>query len=243
MTVFSPPKTLQANPQSAEVVDYWQDDGTSYVGLPYTWRVTFQLTNPQLHSDPTTGMVYDGTNVAVGDWFSNKTGGAAWRIDTIESQDSGNVTCIVEDVDQFNSYADSSQSADGSPPLWQTGFIFSLDALNEPITLPLTGQLDPQWQSDLISRFWYTFPGSDSGSGSGPPASNTTPQMDSDTPSAGSNPAYARGDHVHPCDITRLAIAGGTMTGPLILAADPVVTQGAATKHYVDTIIIDGGSF
>jgi len=30
-------------------------------------------------------------------------------------------------------------------------------------------------------------------------------------------------------------LAGGTMTGPLLLSADPLVPTGAATKHYVDT--------
>jgi hypothetical protein len=29
-------------------------------------------------------------------------------------------------------------------------------------------------------------------------------------------------------------LAGGTLTGPLILAADPLVALGAATKQYVD---------
>jgi hypothetical protein len=32
-----------------------------------------------------------------------------------------------------------------------------------------------------------------------------------------------------------LPISGGTLTGPLILAADPAVLMGAATKNYVDT--------
>jgi hypothetical protein len=34
---------------------------------------------------------------------------------------------------------------------------------------------------------------------------------------------------------TKLALAGGTLTGALILAADPAVALGAATKQYVDT--------
>jgi hypothetical protein len=48
---------------------------------------------------------------------------------------------------------------------------------------------------------------------------------------------YARADHVHPSDTSRLAIAGGTLTGPLILAADPSAGLGAATKQYVDAHI------
>lgn len=40
-----------------------------------------------------------------------------------------------------------------------------------------------------------------------------------------------------------LALAGGTMTGPLILNADPAAALGAATRQYVDTIAIDAGTF
>tara|TARA_Y100000401_G_scaffold113517_1_gene114277 strand:- start:11 stop:505 length:495 start_codon:yes stop_codon:yes gene_type:complete len=43
-----------------------------------------------------------------------------------------------------------------------------------------------------------------------------------------------------------LPISGGTMTGPLTLAADPVTDLQAATKQYVDsnaTLVADGGNF
>jgi hypothetical protein len=45
---------------------------------------------------------------------------------------------------------------------------------------------------------------------------------------------WSRQDHVHPSDTSRLPLSGGTMTGPLILAADPTVALGAATMQYVD---------
>lgn len=37
-----------------------------------------------------------------------------------------------------------------------------------------------------------------------------------------------------------LALTGGTMTGPLVLDADPTLAKGAATKEYVDTIAAAG---
>ena len=43
-----------------------------------------------------------------------------------------------------------------------------------------------------------------------------------------------------------LPISGGTMTGPLTLAADPVTNLQAATKQYVDSnaiLVADGGNF
>lgn len=48
------------------------------------------------------------------------------------------------------------------------------------------------------------------------PASNTTPKAPG-TASAGSESAYARGDHVHPSDDTKLSLSGGTMTGTINL--------------------------
>ena len=43
--------------------------------------------------------------------------------------------------------------------------------------------------------------------------------------------------------VTRLALAGGTMTGNLILNADPTVDLGAATKQYVDNLTASGIHF
>jgi hypothetical protein len=66
-----------------------------------------------------------------------------------------------------------------------------------------------------------------------PLAYTLSPAMNG-APSAGSATAWSRGDHVHPSDTSRLALAGGTMVGTLVLAADPVNTLESATKNYVD---------
>jgi hypothetical protein len=79
-----------------------------------------------------------------------------------------------------------------------------------------------------------------------PVASNAVPAMNG-VGSSGSAPAFTRGDHVHPTDTTRLAIAGGTMTGILTLVGNPVNPLDAAPKQYVDnsltTLNIDCGTF
>jgi hypothetical protein len=79
-----------------------------------------------------------------------------------------------------------------------------------------------------------------------PVASNALPTMDS-AAAAGSSVAFSRADHVHPSDTSRLALAGGTMTGLLVLASDPTANLQAATKQYVDNSIvnanIDCGTF
>jgi hypothetical protein len=66
-----------------------------------------------------------------------------------------------------------------------------------------------------------------------PTASSSTPSMDG-TAAVGTGTTFARADHVHPSDTSRLAISGGTMTGPIVLAADPVAAMQPATKQYVD---------
>ena len=69
-----------------------------------------------------------------------------------------------------------------------------------------------------------------------PIASTTTPAMDG-TAAVGTGTTWARADHVHPNDTSRLALTGGTLTGPLALAADPTAALGAATKQYADKML------
>jgi hypothetical protein len=66
-----------------------------------------------------------------------------------------------------------------------------------------------------------------------------TPSMDA-VGAPGTAAFVTRGDHVHPSDTSRLALAGGTMTGLLTLSGVPSVSLHAATKGYVDTAT--GGS-
>ena len=58
----------------------------------------------------------------------------------------------------------------------------------------------------------------------------------SDSPADGST--YARNNAAW---VKALALNGGTMTGPIVLAADPTASTQAATKNYVDTHGIPGG--
>jgi hypothetical protein len=69
-----------------------------------------------------------------------------------------------------------------------------------------------------------------------PVASSTTPAANG-TAAVGSGTTYARADHVHPSDTTKLNVTGGTLTGALELAADPASALQAATKQYVDSVV------
>jgi hypothetical protein len=64
-------------------------------------------------------------------------------------------------------------------------------------------------------------------------AAAAPPLMDG-VASAGVAVTWSRGDHVHPTDTTLVPLAGGTMTGPLVLNANPSAALGAATKQQVD---------
>jgi hypothetical protein len=79
-----------------------------------------------------------------------------------------------------------------------------------------------------------------------PVASNAVPAMNG-VGSSGSAPAFTRGDHVHPTDTTRLAIAGGAMTGLLTLVGNPVGNLDAVPLQYVTTSVananIDCGAY
>jgi hypothetical protein len=79
-----------------------------------------------------------------------------------------------------------------------------------------------------------------------PVASNAVPAMDG-AASSGSAPAWSRGDHVHPTDTSRLALAGGAMTGVLTLVGNPVGNLDAVPLQYLTTSVananIDCGTF
>ena len=75
-----------------------------------------------------------------------------------------------------------------------------------------------------------------------PSPSNAAPTM-AGTAAPGTSALYSRGDHVHPTDTSRAAasalagylpLSGGTLTGPLVLAADPAAPMQAATAQYAD---------
>lgn len=74
-------------------------------------------------------------------------------------------------------------------------------------------------------------------------ASNTTPKMDG-TAAVGVETAFARGDHVHPSDTTKVNKAGDTMSGALNMGnnkvtglATPTEENDATPKSYVDTAV------
>lgn len=150
-----PPKLLKVLVSGVSPQANWSADSTPYAGFAFRWTVTLTVT-PQSHSDPATPIpfFYDGRSVVTGDWFSNAVGGTAWRVFHINTQTSSSVNCIVEDVEQYNTYNDPTTDGDGSPHSSISGFLFSVDQSGQPVLGPLTPNLlSYQWASDLLGRF------------------------------------------------------------------------------------------
>jgi hypothetical protein len=69
------------------------------------------------------------------------------------------------------------------------------------------------------------------------PAATALPLMNG-AAAIGTAVAWSPEDHVHPSDTTRLALAGGTMTGAINLPAGaPTLGTEATNKTYVDTLV------
>jgi hypothetical protein len=63
------------------------------------------------------------------------------------------------------------------------------------------------------------------------------------TGAVGTGITWARADHIHPADGNKLSLSGGTMTGVLTLAGDPVGALDAVTRQYSDTKVpLAGGN-
>jgi len=74
------------------------------------------------------------------------------------------------------------------------------------------------------------------------PGADVVPLMDG-AANAGTGVVWSRSDHVHPSDTSRLALAGGTMTGPLTLANDPATILQPVTLRYLQAYTIDIGTY
>ena len=62
------------------------------------------------------------------------------------------------------------------------------------------------------------------------------PLMDATPAVVGSTTKFAREDHIHPTDTSRVAKAGDTMTGHLVLPTSPAAAN-AVRKDYVDAAV------
>lgn len=76
-----------------------------------------------------------------------------------------------------------------------------------------------------------------------PVATSTSPKMDG-TAAVGSETTWAKGDHVHPSDTSKLSLSGGTMSGNIAMGGNKITGLGtptadtdAVTKSYTDSLL------
>ena len=150
-----PPKLLKINITSITAYADWTGGG-SYQNSTYKWTVDI-IVFAQYNSIPP-NYYYNGLDISAGDWLSNALGGRAWRIDSIISQTTSSMTCIIEDVRQYNTYTDPTGTSSGSgAPIAGDGFLFTLVS-SMPTLTPVENLVLPYtWQTDTISRFVSTF--------------------------------------------------------------------------------------
>lgn len=161
MTYIPPALVISAFVSSVTVAATWTTvDSTGFTGSPYKWTIILQITpQPTSYALSQTPYAYTGLDVVVGDWFSNAVGGFAWRINSISAQTATSVTCVVEDVNRFNTLSDAGNQGDGSPAALSRGFVFQLSPSGMPILSPvIENVITSQWQTDIQGRFLLTNP-------------------------------------------------------------------------------------
>jgi hypothetical protein len=143
MTVPAPPRLLQLTLETISTNAVWPADGTTYAGAPYCWNATFAVAT-QTHSSPATRApyLYNGLDVVAGDWVSTVTGQQGWLILSISAATSSSVTCVIEDLNQVNTYEDPSGLGNGAPPSL-AGELFIKDGAKPTGAIDRTGPTGP----------------------------------------------------------------------------------------------------
>jgi hypothetical protein len=152
MTI-TPPKLLGVEITSLTAVTNWPNDGTTYANQPYQWTAVMTVAT-QTHSSPLTRAphVYDGLDIVIGDWVSSLSAGRGWLILSISAQTDSTVTCVLEDLNQFNAYADPSGNGNGAPPTNVAGSQFIKSGIQTGLPVPgPTGPIGPTGSTGAAS--------------------------------------------------------------------------------------------
>jgi len=152
---FRPTKILRLTMAQTAPYAYWPDND-GWQGYPYQWQTTL-YTVTQAHGSPAsrTPYFYDGYDVNVGDYIVTSGQGRILKIVTITSQNSGEVSCIVEDENRENILLDETTSGDGGIPDGE-GILFEVKngwPILHPLPDALAGALPPYFSADIIARF------------------------------------------------------------------------------------------
>lgn len=152
---IKPVKLIQASLDFTN--EYTWEEGGAWNGYGYKWDLTITVSNPQIHSSPSTQTPneYNGLDIKVGDWVTGTDGLQAVRIISITSATNNEVVCMVEDVDRYNIMSDQTGTGTARPST-TLGFVFSLDDEGIPILGPVASYImEVTAQTNLYARFQY----------------------------------------------------------------------------------------
>jgi len=101
--------------------------------------------------------VYTINNIKPNMWFSNRSQGFAWRINSIDSINKNVLTCTIEDVDNYNFTINNGLNGPDVDPNvnFPNSYIFSLDYDGLPNLIPFDSdnKFEMRWATDIMNRF------------------------------------------------------------------------------------------
>jgi len=152
---------------SAELESWWYDDGFNdpwwrgasgvgtNAGRPTKFRVVMSIT-ASAHSSHLTRVsyVYNGLDINVGMWIASLAAPKALKIIKVEEKTTTSVTCIVEDVDRYNTFRDPGGNGNAMFSVPSSGIVFELGDDGLPILDPILASMtDMKIFDQIASRF------------------------------------------------------------------------------------------
>jgi hypothetical protein len=161
LSKYLPSKVISGQSTSIKPLESWlYDDGTSDPwwqgagGLPCKWILTATV-NQVTHSSHLTQQpyLYNGLDVTPGMWICSSSDSTSVRIDSIISQTTGSIQCVVEDVNRYNTFRDPTSGGNGIFGYPSSIIFYTLGDDGLPKLDPLPIAVDPSLVVQIESRF------------------------------------------------------------------------------------------
>lgn len=125
-------------------------------GAGKCWTTTFILQATQRYNGGAS--TYNTYSIVAGHWIAATVAGYAWRVRSVVSvPNSTNITLVIEDVDNYNSYISNLNVGGGPSTSSPNCILFSLNSWGQPVVSPLFGRFQSTTTLNLpveiLSRF------------------------------------------------------------------------------------------
>lgn len=157
----SPSRVIPGYAQTLESFESWlYDDGTGdpwwqgAAASPYRWILTADVSvvnhSSHLTREP---FLYSGLDLTPGMWVMAANDAKALKVITIISKTAESITCVVEDIDRYNTFTDPTASGNGSFSYPNPIIFFDLGDDGLPVLNPLPVGSDITIISQIEARF------------------------------------------------------------------------------------------